>query len=283
MSRNATTISQLVAHGFSSLSIQHPPKSKLAAVLILLYENPQSSQLRVLLSTRSKSLRTHPGQTALPGGRKDDTDPDLIYTALREANEEVGLPFPEEYAKQKDGVATTNSIRILCTLEPFLSVYRVIALPVVAFLEDPSVLQVLQPCEGEVDRIFTWPLEGVLDPENVLSNEEGLAVAGSEDWPFNEKEFHKYEDTLVPVLNNTSYRYHRFRSAASPLTGLTADVLIHLAQIAFAPRHTSYVRAAPDQPLGYDLVLEILQGNGERKLEKMITNEAAAAAPSVSA
>jgi peroxisomal coenzyme A diphosphatase NUDT7 len=202
-SSNATAISQLVGHGFSSLSIQHPPQSKLAAVLILLYEHPQSGQLRVLLSTRSKSLRTHPGQTALPGGRKDDTDPDLIYTALREANEEVGLPFPEEYARtEADRAKTTTKIRILCTLEPFLSVYRVIALPVVAFLDDPGILNTLKPCEGEVDRIFTWPLEGVLDPDTVLKEEQDLAVAGSEDWPFKEEEYHASIATITPVLFN---------------------------------------------------------------------------------
>ncbi|KAK7044207.1 hypothetical protein VNI00_007927 [Paramarasmius palmivorus] len=241
-SSNATAISQLVAHGFSSLSIQHPPQSKLAAVLILLYDHPQSGQLRVLLSTRSKSLRTHPGQTALPGGRKDDTDPDLIYTALREANEEVGLPFPEEYA---DKAKTTDKIQILCTLEPFLSVYRVIALPVVAFLDDPGILDILKPCEGEVDRIFTWPLEGVLDPDTILKEEQDLALAGSEDWPFKEEEYH-----------------------------------IHLAQLAFSPRDTTYVRAAPDQPLGYELVLEILNENEEKEQGKKFVE---ATAPSVSA
>jgi peroxisomal coenzyme A diphosphatase NUDT7 len=56
------------------------PGAKLAAVLVLLYE--QAGQLRVLLTTRSKSLRTHAGQTALPGGKKDATDDDLIQTAV---------------------------------------------------------------------------------------------------------------------------------------------------------------------------------------------------------
>jgi peroxisomal coenzyme A diphosphatase NUDT7 len=56
-------------------------QSKLAAVLVLLYE--QENELRVLLTTRSKYLRTHPGQTALPGGKRDLLDKDLTMTAVQ--------------------------------------------------------------------------------------------------------------------------------------------------------------------------------------------------------
>jgi peroxisomal coenzyme A diphosphatase NUDT7 len=50
-------------------------------VLLLLFE--RAGKLRVLLTTRSKTLRSHPGQTALPGGRMDETDTDAIHTAVR--------------------------------------------------------------------------------------------------------------------------------------------------------------------------------------------------------
>jgi hypothetical protein len=56
-------------------------RKKLAAVLVLLYE--KGGELRVLLTTRSKLLRAHPGQTALPGGKADETDADLVHTAVR--------------------------------------------------------------------------------------------------------------------------------------------------------------------------------------------------------
>jgi hypothetical protein len=55
--------------------------SKLAAVLVLLYEH--AGELRVLLTTRSKALRSHPGQTALPGGKVDQADRDFVQTAVR--------------------------------------------------------------------------------------------------------------------------------------------------------------------------------------------------------
>ena len=57
------------------------PKAKRAAVLVLLYE--KSDVLRVLLTTRAKTLRTHPGQTALPGGKMDEEDEDIVETAVR--------------------------------------------------------------------------------------------------------------------------------------------------------------------------------------------------------
>ncbi len=65
---------------FSHISRLDIPKSRHAAVLILLYE--KSGGLKVLLTTRSKTLRTHPGQTALPGGKMDETDQDAFETAV---------------------------------------------------------------------------------------------------------------------------------------------------------------------------------------------------------
>lgn len=50
-------------------------------MLVLLYE--KADGLRVLLTTRAKTLRTHPGQTALPGGKMDETDNDIVETAVR--------------------------------------------------------------------------------------------------------------------------------------------------------------------------------------------------------
>lgn len=56
------------------------PRPMLAAVLVLLYE--RAGSLRVLLTTRSRSLRSHPFQTALPGGKFDNDDDDMTATAV---------------------------------------------------------------------------------------------------------------------------------------------------------------------------------------------------------
>ncbi|KAI6107918.1 NUDIX hydrolase domain-like protein [Pisolithus sp. B1] len=182
------------------------------AVLVLLYE--KAGELRVVLTTRSKLLRTHPGQTALPGGKVDESDPSLIDTAFREAHEEVGLPLDCAHVHK------------LCVLQPFLSASRLIVTPVVALLTDFHAV-------GEVDRIFSHPLEAILDPQ------------GTEHWPYSQ-DYHSISDVVVEADTSVVYRMHRFRSCASPIKGLTADILIHVAEIAYHKK-TSYER----HPLGH--------------------------------
>ncbi|WP_019373765.1 NUDIX hydrolase, partial [Melaminivora alkalimesophila] len=59
-----------------------------AAVLVPIVLHPRPT---VLLTERTTNLSTHSGQVAFPGGRTDPEDRDAIATALREAEEEVGL------------------------------------------------------------------------------------------------------------------------------------------------------------------------------------------------
>ena len=91
---------------------------------------------------------------------------------FREANEEVGLPLRSPH------------VHTLCTLEPFVSQYRVMVTPVIAFLDDVGVLEGLRAAPGEVARIFDHPLEALLDPELVREEETPLVSLGSEDWPY---------------------------------------------------------------------------------------------------
>jgi 8-oxo-dGTP pyrophosphatase MutT (NUDIX family) len=61
-----------------------------AAVLVALYID--GGRLHAVFTKRREDLRRHPGEISFPGGRRDDTDADLEATALREAEEEIGLP-----------------------------------------------------------------------------------------------------------------------------------------------------------------------------------------------
>ena len=61
-----------------------------AAVLVALYLD--GGRLHAVFTKRREDLRRHPGEISFPGGRRDDTDADLQATALREAEEEIGLP-----------------------------------------------------------------------------------------------------------------------------------------------------------------------------------------------
>ena len=61
-----------------------------AAVLVPLY--PSGGELHAVFTRRRDDLRRHPGEISFPGGRYDEGERDLLATALREAEEEIGLP-----------------------------------------------------------------------------------------------------------------------------------------------------------------------------------------------
>ena len=74
-----------------------------AAVLVPLYEPAPTADraepgkllvgdLHLVFTRRRDDLRRHPGEISFPGGRQDEPDEDLVQTALREAEEEIGLP-----------------------------------------------------------------------------------------------------------------------------------------------------------------------------------------------
>ncbi|GJE85606.1 CoA pyrophosphatase [Phanerochaete sordida] len=238
--RSQQCIERLLAHKAEDIDLSNVPKKKRAGVLVLLYE--KNDTLRVLLTTRSKTLRTHPGQTALPGGKMDETDKDIVDTAYREAFEEVALPLQHP------------SIHTLCVLRPFVALTKLLVSPVVTFLTDLAVLDNLIPSQGEVDVIFDHPLEALLDPQ--LSAQENLVEVGSELWPY-EEQFYNYTDSQWTWLGNSWYKMHRFRSSASAIKGLTAEILIMTATIAFG-RPPSYTRYAPGQPTTFADILRAL-------------------------
>lgn len=117
-----------------------------AAVLfpIVLHDQPT-----VLLTQRTAHLRDHPGQISFPGGRVEPEDPSPIHTALREAQEEIGLP-----AEQVEVVGYLPEYRTGTG-------FRVI--PVVAFVRPPVVAV---PDPFEVADVFEVPLTFLLDPLN---------------------------------------------------------------------------------------------------------------------
>lgn len=68
----------------------HPPADARPASVLMAFADGEAGP-ELLLTERASTLRNHAGQISFPGGRQDDTDRDEIHTALREAEEEVGL------------------------------------------------------------------------------------------------------------------------------------------------------------------------------------------------
>lgn len=90
-----------------------------AAVLIPIFF--KNNQAHLLFTKRTTRVATHKGQISFPGGRMDDTDPDLKYTALRETEEEVGIFEKDvDIIGQTDIFLTNTSFLVT----PYVGVYR---------------------------------------------------------------------------------------------------------------------------------------------------------------
>jgi 8-oxo-dGTP pyrophosphatase MutT (NUDIX family) len=105
--------------------------------------------LSVLLTLRNAALQRHAGQVAFPGGRMDEEDTTVSSTALRETEEEIGLP--------------RSTIELIGRLDDYITGTGFIVAPIVGLVRPPVVAK---PDPREVDAVFEVPLAFFLDPAN---------------------------------------------------------------------------------------------------------------------
>jgi len=111
-----------------------------AAVLLILHGNPDNPWL--ILTERAKHLNNHAGEVAFPGGMWDQDDGDLLGTALRETQEEIGLP--------------ASQVKVLGMLPNESPQHRNIRVtPFVGWVESPLRLR---PDCSEIASVFDLPL-----------------------------------------------------------------------------------------------------------------------------
>lgn len=118
-----------------------------AVLLAIVPRGPQGSAPTVLLTQRTQHLSTHSGQIAFPGGKRDDTDPSLEATALRETHEEIGLH--------------PRHVDILGSLPVYVTGTAFCVTPVVGLVQPGFELQ---PNADEVDDVFEVPLDFLMNP-----------------------------------------------------------------------------------------------------------------------
>jgi 8-oxo-dGTP pyrophosphatase MutT (NUDIX family) len=146
--------------GFEAQKLMEPPNRKHflqmprnqspreGAVLIVVF--PESKGISTVMIQRAIYDGVHSGQIAFPGGRRDQNDKTLIETALREAQEEVGI--------------MTSSMKVLGTLSKlYIPPSNFDVLPVVAYLSNPPDLKIQKE---EVSEAFYVPLKELVNPEN---------------------------------------------------------------------------------------------------------------------
>ena len=126
-----------------------PPATALtaAAVLVPLVVRPEG--LNVLLTQRTQHLAAHAGQISFPGGRQEASDRDSIDAALRETEEEVGLP--------------RDRVEVIGRLDTYVTSTGFEVTPVVGLVRAPYPVK-LDPFE--VDELFEVPLAFIIDPVN---------------------------------------------------------------------------------------------------------------------
>jgi 8-oxo-dGTP pyrophosphatase MutT (NUDIX family) len=121
------------------------PGQKDAAVLVPLYFD--GGALHAVFTKRRDDLRRHAGEISFPGGRQDEPDEDLRFTALREAEEEIGLP--------------TFDVELIGALPPvgtFVTDYKIH--PFVGVIDAGKTWE-LQPTEVEV--VLEFSLRQLVD------------------------------------------------------------------------------------------------------------------------
>lgn len=119
-----------------------------AAVLVPLYV--EDGAWHLVLTQRTHTVESHKGQVAFPGGRVDAGDASRVDTALREAEEEIGLP--------------REQVTVIGQLDELLTVTQYRITPVVGVIPWPWTFAL---SAAELSAVFSVPLRWLADPANL--------------------------------------------------------------------------------------------------------------------
>lgn len=149
----STAYQQMIPRAAKRLRFKFDEEPRKGAVLILLY--PDSNVIKFPLIQRPLYEGVHSGQIALPGGRYETADRDLVETALRETHEEIGV-HPDH-------------VNIIGQLSEFMvSASNHLVLPVIGYA---AVKPVFKKDDYEVDEIIETPLDELLDATRIKEKE----------------------------------------------------------------------------------------------------------------
>jgi 8-oxo-dGTP pyrophosphatase MutT (NUDIX family) len=158
-----------------------PGSLRFAAVIGLLLDSlDHQDDPRLLLIERSTALRQHAGQLAFPGGKPEPGDRDLLDTALREAEEEVGLP--------------RDRVTILGRLHPVPTPTGFMIVPFIGRVHGDWQPREVSP---EVGRILTPSLRTLMDPAIYRSR-------GKVEWQGRHYDMHEYAIGDPPLWGATA-------------------------------------------------------------------------------
>jgi 8-oxo-dGTP pyrophosphatase MutT (NUDIX family) len=167
-----------------------------AAVLVAVVDRREPT---VILTERPKTMRRHPGQISFPGGRIEPGDDGPVAAALREAEEEIGLP--------------PHRVEVIGTADVYRTVTGFEVIPVVGVV--PPGLA-LAPHPGEVADMFEAPLHFLLDPARQIER--------TVDWQGRRRTFYEIEwqgrriwGATAAMIVNLSRRLELDRDTREPV------------------------------------------------------------------
>ena len=166
---------------FPDRSTQNRTSFQRAAVLIALTEI--DGKMHVVLTKRSAHLREHSGEVSFPGGKMDATDPDLLHTALREAQEEICLD---------PSIVTAHGV--------LLSMPTITGYAVTAWVGEYPQPYDLNANPSEIESLLMAPLDELADP----------SIHRIESREFNGREFpiHFFEIQDFTIWGATGWMLH---------------------------------------------------------------------------
>ena len=144
--------------------IDNSEKQKLAAVLIIIYDDPP----KILMTKKPMTMTQHGGEIAFPGGKLIDSDYNLLETALRETEEETGLNISKNNViGQLKQVTTLNSgftiLPFICILDRISNlvanseVETFLQIPLVSFLK--TLQNDIDPNHNSIQEMFQFTFE----------------------------------------------------------------------------------------------------------------------------
>lgn len=187
-----------------------PVLPKASVLIPLLVKN---GELHTLMTLRSKQLRTSAGEVCFPGGKREPSDRDDVDTALREAQEEIGL--------------SPDDVQVVCTLFPIINKSGLLVTPVVGFI-DASFCP--SPNPAEVSAVFTVPLDFFTSQKDHYAAHGAAGLVG----PLHSFHF---------VDPDSGGRYH--------IWGLTAMLAILVAALALRKKPEFDVGFDSEDPLSF--------------------------------
>lgn len=116
-----------------------------AGVLIPVWR--REGRVEMALTLRTQTLSSHRGQISFPGGRRDPEDVSIAATALRETEEELGIP--------------ADRVRVRMRLDDAWSLQRYIVAPHVGWLDEPPAFV---PSPAEIERVIVADVEALMSP-----------------------------------------------------------------------------------------------------------------------